>query len=74
MTIDTLNFVYTLAGKNAPYKIMKFKKTGEFVECIGEVSPSGRLANLANLAKVIIDAHEGSLEVPKVKKTRKKGL
>jgi len=65
MTVQTLNFVYTLAGKNAPYKVMQFDKNGVFVQYVGEVSKP---------QKELVLALAQQVETPKPKKTRSKKI
>jgi len=62
MTVQTDKFIYTLSGKHAPYKVMKFNLSGVFVENIGEVPKP-----LESLVLALAEKHENFLSEAKAK-------
>lgn len=62
MTVQTDKFIYTLSGKHAPYKVMKFNLSGVFVENIGEVPKP-----LESLVLALAEKHENFLSEAKAR-------
>lgn len=70
MTIQTKKFIYTLSGKQAPYKVMKFNLSGVFVEYIGFVEKplESLIVALAEKHEMFLSEAKGSLSVAAVAK------
>ena len=50
MTLKTNSFIYTMSGKQAPYKVMKFDLNGVLVGQVGEI-PKASLKDLTEFAE-----------------------
>lgn len=74
MTVQTKNNIYSLSGKQAPYKVMKFDLSGVYLSTVGELNKANKeaLLEFAEKHELFLSEAKGSLSVAKVAKKPRK--
>lgn len=71
MTLKTNKFLYTLSGKNGPYKVMKFDLNGIFIENVGTVNSPKELKTFVEIQEALASPAKGPLVVAKVARKKR---